>query len=100
METIMDDELLQTKVLLFCKELQKEAVEANEITWGLSDCKKDLYTYFVYAVYRLRIITAEECKEFIKDIDIHTYNVICEAEKWKKEYMQNAATSQREKEEQ
>ena len=95
----MEDNYLQNKVLLHCEALRKEAIKANNESWGLDDLKKNIYTYFVYQVYLLRIITPEQCKEFIKDIDIHTYNVICEAEKWKKEYIQNAATSQCERKE-
>ena len=87
----MTDEMLQLKIRLLCEEFRKEAVRANEESWGLSDLHKNLYTFFVYNVYRLRIITAEECKAFIKDIDIHTYNVICDVERQKKEGSSNAS---------
>lgn len=87
----MENEILQHKVLKFCQELQKEAIKANNESWGLDDLKKNIYSYFVYSVYTLRIISPEQCKEFIKDIDIHTYNVLCEAEKWKKEFKDAAA---------
>ena len=92
----MENELLQFKIRQLCKEFQKEAIQSNQESWGLSDLHKNLYTFFVYNVYRLRIITAEECKAFIKDIDIHTYNVICDVEIKNKEGVANASVQRQE----
>ncbi len=85
----MNEDLTAYKILRFCEELSDIAKEANKSRFGLNDQEKDLYIYFVYSVYRLKIISPEQCKEFIKNIDFHTYNVILEAEAWKQRVLEN-----------